>query len=249
MNPENPRLAGIRLPDGRHVSLERDEFDPTLVTLVLSGHEQSQLDPTDASRLPYEYVRRIGSVLDLAAPPGTPVTALHLGAGALTIPRYLAATRPGSAQTVVELDGALLRFVLEQLPLGDTPELLIGDARAGLARLSGREFDVVVVDVFSGGEVPPHLSEPGFFRAVAALLAPAGVVVVNAPVRVGAAAHELTGLRAALPHVAAFGAPSVLEARLAGNAVLVGSGQAFDPGWVAALRAAGPHPASVELYP
>jgi spermidine synthase len=240
-------LAAVRLEDGRRASLEIDEFDPTLVTLVLDGHEQSQLDPTDATRLPYEYVRRIGTVLDLAAPAGQPVTALHLGAGALTLPRYLAATRPGSSQTVVELDGALARFVLEELPMVAAPTAVVGDARAALAGLAG-PFDVIVVDVFSGGAVPRRLAEPGFFREVAALLAPGGLVAVNAPVRAGAAIPELTGLRAALPHVAAFGAPSVLEARLAGNAVLVGSGSPFGDDRVAALRAAGPHPASVDLY-
>jgi hypothetical protein len=37
----------------------------------------------------------MGHVIDQLRMPGEPITALHLGAGALTIPRYVVATRPG----------------------------------------------------------------------------------------------------------------------------------------------------------
>jgi spermidine synthase len=45
------------------------------------------------------------------------VHALHLGGGALTLPRYLAHTRPGSRQLVAEVDDALTDLVREHLPL------------------------------------------------------------------------------------------------------------------------------------
>ena len=61
----------------------------------------------DPGYLEFEYVRRIGHVADLAFPPGEPLRVLHLGGGALTLPRYLAHTRPGSRQLVAELDDAL----------------------------------------------------------------------------------------------------------------------------------------------
>ena len=99
--------------------------------LSIGGAEQSHVNLADPADIFYEYLRRIGHVVDLAAPWGEPITALHLGAGALTLARYIQATRPGSVQYAVELERELLDFVLAQLPLPEGTELhtVIGDAR------------------------------------------------------------------------------------------------------------------------
>ena len=99
--------------------------------------------------------------MDLAAPPGQPIRALHLGAGALTLARYIQATRPGSVQYAVELERELLDFVLQQLPLPEGTDLhtVIGDARDALAELTpDLRFDVVILDIFSGPEAPEHIA-------------------------------------------------------------------------------------------
>ena len=59
--------------------------------LFIDGVPQSGVDLADPGYLEFEYVRRIGHAADLAFPPGEPLHALHLGGGALTLPRYLAA--------------------------------------------------------------------------------------------------------------------------------------------------------------
>src|SRR3954465_8379529 len=79
-------------------------------TLLLDGAPQSHVDLDDPAYLDFEYVRRLGHVVDLAAPPGRPLRVLHLGGGALTLPRYVAATRPRSTQQVVEVDAALIEL-------------------------------------------------------------------------------------------------------------------------------------------
>ena len=66
----------------------------TAKQVVVDGTPQSHVDLDDPTHLAFEYVRRIGHAVDLL--PEGPVTALHLGAGALTLPRYVEATRPGS---------------------------------------------------------------------------------------------------------------------------------------------------------
>src|SRR6202011_3547289 len=123
-------------------------------TLLLDGTPQSHVDLDDPAHIVFEYVRRLAHVVDLA-PPG-PLRVLHLGGGALTLPRYVAATRPGSGQQVVEIDGALLRLVRERLPLGRDARVRVrtGDARDVLARTHPCAFDLVVVDVFAGGSMP-----------------------------------------------------------------------------------------------
>ena len=79
--------------------------------LFVDGVPQSGVDLADPAYLEFEYIRRMGHVVDLAFPPGAPVHALHLGGGALTLPRYIAHTRPGSRQLVAEVDDALTELV------------------------------------------------------------------------------------------------------------------------------------------
>ena len=58
--------------------------------LLVDGTPQSHVDLDDPTHLEFEYVRRMGHVLDLAADPGAPLDVLHLGGGALTLARYVA---------------------------------------------------------------------------------------------------------------------------------------------------------------
>src|SRR5258708_16671223 len=98
--------------------LAADPDRPAAWTLLTDGFPQSHVDLDDPRHLEFEYVRRLGHLLDLAAPPGAPLRVLHLGAGALTLARYVAATRPGSHQLAVDSDAALIEFVRRRLPLG-----------------------------------------------------------------------------------------------------------------------------------
>ena len=84
--------------------IEEDRFVDGGFQLVVDGTPQSHVNMDDPSDLFFEYIRRIGHVIDLLAEPGKPITAIHLGAGALTLPRYIEATRPGSQQQVSELE-------------------------------------------------------------------------------------------------------------------------------------------------
>jgi len=85
--------------------------------LTVDGAPQSYVDLDAPTHLEFEYTRRLGHVLDIVAEHGQSLDVLHLGGGALTLPRYLAATRPGSHQDVVEADRGLLDLVIEHLPL------------------------------------------------------------------------------------------------------------------------------------
>src|SRR5258708_19735628 len=102
-------------------ALAADADRPAAWTLLADGFPQSHVDLDDPRHLEFEYVRRIGHLLDLAAPAGVPLRVLHLGGGALTLARYVAATRPGSRQLAVDSDAALVEFVPHPLPLGQPP--------------------------------------------------------------------------------------------------------------------------------
>jgi len=241
-----------RLSSGQRALIEPDRWSPGAYTLVVDGTPQSHVDLDDPSRLFFEYVQRIGHVIDEWGEPGQPLTAVHLGAGGLTLPRYIHATRPGSRQQVIELDDELMAFVREHLPLPRNAGIRIryGDARATLARLPGAlrgAVDLVVVDVFSGARIPAHVTSAEFYAELAALLAPGGIIAVNVADGPGLAfaRGQAATLRFTLGEVAALAEASVLKGRRFGNVVLIASREALPLDWLPRLMARGPHPAAV----
>ncbi|TKJ29746.1 fused MFS/spermidine synthase [Blastococcus sp. CCUG 61487] len=195
--------------------------------LVVDGTPQSHVDLDDPTHLEFEYVRRIGHVLDLAAEPGAPLDVVHLGGGALTLPRYVAVTRPGSRQRVVEVDEALTDLVRAHLPLPRHARVRVraDDARAGLAALRTGSADVVVTDVFAGARTPAHLTSVEFAREAARVLRPGGVCAVNVAdgPPLGFARGQAATLRAAFAHVCLLAEPGILRGRRFGNLVAVAS--------------------------
>ena len=149
--------------------------------LFIDGVPQSGVDLADPGYLEFEYVRRIGHAADLAFPARAPLRALHLGGGALTLPRYLAHTRPGSRQLVAELDDALTDLVRGHLPLpaGHRIRVRAADARAVAESVRVASYDLVIADVFAGAVTPGHLTTAEFAAATARALRPGGVYAVN----------------------------------------------------------------------
>jgi spermidine synthase len=149
--------------------------------LFIDGVPQSGVDLTDPGYLEFEYVRRIGHVADLAFAAGEPLRALHLGGGALTLPRYLAHTRPGSRQLVAELDDLLTDLVRERLPLpaGHRIRVRTADARQVVESVRPASYDLVISDVFAGALTPPSLTTAEYAAATARALRPGGVYAVN----------------------------------------------------------------------
>lgn len=220
--------------------------------LVVDGTPQSHVDLDDPTHLHFEYVARMGAVIDRLRMPGQPLTAVHLGAGALTLPRYVEATRPGSRQQVIELEPALWDLVRENLPLprGAAVRVRIGDARAGLSRLPAAltgAVDLLVSDVYSGAQTPAHLTTVEFYRAAAGLLAPDGVLLVNVSDGPGLAfaRRQVATIREVLPEVIVLAEVQVLKGRRFGNLIVAASAAPLPVEWLPRLMAAGPHPAKV----
>lgn len=223
----------VTLSSGLTAEIEEDRWVPGAVQLLVDGTPQSHVNLRDPSELFFEYVRRIGHVIDLFKTPGQPISALHLGGGAFTLPRYIEATRPGSRQQIVELEGALVDLVREAAPLPKRASIRVrrGDAREVLGRLpEGMRgaMDLVVVDIFAGDRTPAHVSSTEFYQLIRPLLAPGGIIVAN--VTDGSGQRFTRGqaatLAALFPTIAAIAEPQVLKGRRFGNIVLLASGDA-----------------------
>jgi SAM-dependent methyltransferase len=228
-----------------------DAQRPTGRLLVLDTLRHSYVDVADARHLEFAYITAMATVIDsvhpgdgLAGVPqrvpvaAAPLDALHLGAGGLTLPRYLAQTRPGSTSTVLEIDAGVVDLVRRDIgPEPTGVEVVVRDARVGLAAQPDAAFDVVVGDAFSSIAVPWHLATVEAAAAVGRTLAPQGVYVLNVidrpPLRLLRA--EVATVDAAFAHVALLAADSTLSGSGGGNAVVVAAHQ---PVPVGALRAA-----------
>jgi spermidine synthase len=241
-----------RLESGYQAVIRADRFVPGAYELVVDGTPQSHVDLDDPTHLFFEYIARMGHVIDQLGMPGEPITALHLGAGALTIPRYIEATRPGSRQQVIELEPALVDLVRAELPLprGASIRVRYGDARDVLGRLPRGlvgTVDLLVVDIFGGAQIPAHVTSLEFYRECGAFLAPDGVMLVNVADGSGAAFARGQGATVAMAFAdtAVLAEAQVLKGRRFGNFVLVASPSPLPLEWMPRLLAGGPHPAQL----
>jgi len=218
--PAGPQADGVT-----GAELLRDADRRAAWMLLIDGVPQSHVDLDDPGYLDFEYVRRLGHVIDAAAPAGRSLRVLHLGAGALTLARYVTATRPGSPQLAVEVDAALVEFIRLRLPLGARVRVRVGDARAELERLAAGSFDVVIADVFAGGRTPAHLTSAEFWAATRRAVRETGVVAAN--VADGAplahARAQVATVQAVFPHACLIADAPVLRGRRFGNLVLAAS--------------------------
>jgi spermidine synthase len=224
--------------------LVRDPERPRSWTLLVDGTAQSHVDLDDPTHLEFEYVRRLGHVVDLLGPARPRV--LHLGGGAWTLARYAAATRPGAPQRVVELDRALAALVAARLP-ADGVDVVIADARAALAGTPAGSVDLLVLDVFAGARTPAHLTTAEYLDGAAAALAPGGVYAANVADGGGLAfaRGQVAAAAARFAHVLVVAAPDVLHGRRFGNLVLVASDGALPADALARRAAADPFRATV----
>lgn len=225
---------------------------PGSFTLVVDGTPQSHVNLDDPSQLFFEYIQRMGHVIDQLGMPGEPITAVHLGAGAFTLPRYIHATRPGSRQQVIELEMDLVDLVREHLPLPRDAQIRVrhGDARETLSKLPEGlrgNVDLLVVDVFSGARTPAHVTSIEFYEQVATLLSADGIVLVNVADGPGLAfaRGQASTLVSVFGNVAALAETQILKGRRFGNVVMVASKRLLPMEWMPRLLAGGPHPSKV----
>ena len=230
----------------QETALVADRLHPRAFTLRVGRTDQSYVDLDDPTRLEFDYVQRIADVLESVAPAGQRLRVVHVGGAALTLPRYVAATRPSSAQVVLEPDAELTELVRTHLPLPRQSGIKVRaqDGRTGIAALRDDYADVVVVDAFAGSQVPAELSTTTFFADCRRVLADGGTFVMNVTDRgpFGYARRVLAGLLASFPEVVFCAEPSTLKGRRFGNVILVGSSVPLPLAEIAARAGSAPYP-------
>ncbi|MBE1535740.1 spermidine synthase [Actinomadura algeriensis] len=212
---------------GGEAELLRDADRDGGWVLLVGSVPQSYVDLSDPTYLDFEYMQLMGAVVDAIAPAGEPLDAVHIGGAGCTLPRYVAATRPGARQVVLEPDGELVRLVRERLPVKGVPGLRIRitDGRSGVAALPAAADDLVVLDAFAEASMPSDLATREFVLDAARVLRPGGVYLANVAdgFRLPFARRAAATIASVFRHTLLMGDPGVLRGRRFGNLIVAAS--------------------------
>ena len=189
--------------------------------------------------------RRIADVVDCLRE--GPLSVLHVGGGAGTLARYVAAVRPGSTQELVDADGELVALMVEQFGLDRVPglEVAVGEGRAALAAAGSGTRDVVILDAFVRAVVPSGMVTVESVAEISRVLRAGGMCLVNVTDGPGLpyARRVLATLGEVFPEVMLVGEPAVLRGRRFSNLVVAASGAALPVAEVAGRAAGAAFPA------
>jgi SAM-dependent methyltransferase len=217
------RAARRRVTASGVAELVPDPARPQGWTLLVNGVPQSYVDLADPEYLQFPYIELIARGLRSWALTGVPGRILHLGGGALTVPRLAARWWPGVAQVVVEFDPDLIDLILREIPPAEPVEIIVGDARQAVERAADAGYDVIVVDVFVGAAMPAHLGTVEFARQVRRVLRPGGLLVMNVTdvPPMAFTRIQVATVAAAFAEVGLLGSGAVLRGRRAGNLIVL----------------------------
>ncbi len=198
---------------------------------VRFGHtSQSWVDPERPELLVFEYTQHVAMVLEhtlLSAPTDRRLRIVHIGGAGLTLPRWVAWRRPGTAQIVCEPDEELTSEVRRKIPLPTRSGIKVRavDGRSGVGVMPADFAEAVIVDAFDGARVPAELVSGEFLDEAQRIGRDESLVIFNvtdrAPFHWGQ--RVVAGLRQRWRHVALGAESPVHKGRRFGNLLLVAS--------------------------
>ena len=210
-----------RGPQRRPVELLSDLDRPSGRVLLVDGVEQSYVDVEDATHLEFEYMQHMAIVIDVVHPRPEPLRSLHLGGGAMAMPRWVAATRPGSRQVVVESAADVLEVIA---PLGPVPDttVVVTDAANQLAATRAESIDLLIWDLYDGPRAVTATLTVDGVGLMRDALAPGGLLLLNVSdmVPFDVVRPVLAALLVAFDDVLLLAEPTTLRGRRSGNCVL-----------------------------
>lgn len=232
-----------------HCAIVTVDDDPTTGrTLILDRVRNSYVDLADPTHLEFRYINLMADIMNVESSEGA-LDALSIGGGGFTMPGYIEHTRPGSTNTVLEIDSKLVDIGREELALTDQIIVVIDDARTSLRDLPDGSTDLVIGDAYSGASVPWHLTTVEFNRQIRRVMATEATYMMNVIDygQLGFIRSEAATMLDVFPHVAVFAPDAYLSGEAGGNFVLVASNDPIDlAGIEAAIRQRGGSESGIE---
>ena len=179
-------LHGARARSYFGIYTVRDYPDRKLRTLAhgTTLHGQQSLDPARLREGMSYYGPGSGAALGLAQAQALYGQSARIGVVGLGAGTLACAKRPGESWRFFEIDPAVLRYSRDGTfsyvaQCAPDAQVVIGDARIELARMSKGSFDVLAVDAFSSDAIPLHLMTDEAFGVYFETLAPRGLLLVH----------------------------------------------------------------------
>jgi len=174
------------------IKVVKEKQNPKVYELNLDTLTQTQMNTDEPTNLEYAYpyYQTFAEIVKQFKPEGMDLSLLSLGGGGYILPRYLEEAWPNSHIEVVEIDPEVTHAAQKYFNLSDSSNMIIHhmDARnyvedlirANLAGGKSKEFDFIVLDVFTGGvAIPYQLVTDEFNQKIAQLLADDGLYTIN----------------------------------------------------------------------
>jgi hypothetical protein len=167
-------------------------------------------------------MQHMAIVLDTVKPESTPLRAVHLGGGALTMARWLAASHAGSRQIAFESDPEVLAAVAELAPV--ECQLVVDDAVRAVFELPHGQADVAIWDLYDGPRAVTDGLTLESIESMRRLLDVRGVALLNVSdaTPFDVVRPVLAALRQCFDDLTLLAEPATLRGRRSGNCVLVG---------------------------
>jgi len=203
----------------RNIEVKESGNRRCLVFAVKKGdRNQTCMDLRDPRKVVFPYARMTFAGL-LANP--NPESILVIGLGGGTIPTVLSELYPDSAIDVVEIDPAVVAVARKYFNYVDSPQssVHVADARVFIKRagIRGAQYDLVILDAFTGDYIPEHLMTVEFVAEAARLLSDRGVLVANTFSTSVLYDHESVTYNTVFPEFINFKMPNT------GNRVIIAS--------------------------
>lgn len=174
-----------RVKEGPRLRLDNTDYplDLGVARVLYSGqiYHGLQFTRSQASSIPTTYYGEdsgLGLTFRALDKANRKVGAVGLGAGTLA-----AYGRPGDHFRFYELDQTVLRIAETYFTfLSNCPahiEIVLGDGRLSLEHESAQNFDLLVLDAFSGDSIPVHLLTSEAMKTYRRHLSPSGVIAFH----------------------------------------------------------------------
>ncbi len=172
----------------------------------LEGDDQSMINLDDAKAVPMSYIRYAAIGLAYAERVDR---VLMIGLGGGTFTGLLRRHMPEVWLDVVEIDPVVIRVAKRFFGVKTDARYRIHQVDgAAFVRTAKEEYDLVLIDAYSGDGIPTHLGRRAFFEDVRARMAPGGVMVANLSVSDENERSLARTLRGVFPCLACFRTPS-----------------------------------------
>ena len=138
------------------------------------------MDLSNPKKLVFPYVRMSMGGLLLNS---EPKRVLMIGLGGGSIPNVLEELYPNVHIDIVEIDEAVVRVAKQYFGFSESSrkQVHVNDARVYIKRagLKKLQYDLIILDAFTGDYIPEHLMTKEFLEESRALLSEGGVLVAN----------------------------------------------------------------------